>query len=89
MADTTRFEEAFIDHPVLRDITLFLFLTFGFGIPFKILFETAIGKTVLSFLQALMVGLAFAVLWITAMELYARYRNTSILRSIGEDPLEE
>ncbi len=89
MAEKTRFEEAFIDHPVLRDLALFLFLTFGFGIPFKLLFEMAIGEPVFSYIQAVLTGIAFAALWITVTEIYARHKDTSILRSVGEDPLKE
>lgn len=89
MAEETRFEEAFIDHPVLRDLALFLFLTFGFGVPFKLLFELMMGRTLLSYTDAVLTGVAFAVLWILLMEAYARYEGSSMLRSLGEDPMEE
>jgi len=89
MAEATRFEEAFLERPVLRDLTLFTFLTVGFGIPFKLLFEFIAGEQILNYPQALGSGVRVAVLWIISMEAYARYKGSSIIRSFGEDPLED
>lgn len=84
-----KFEQAFIDHPVLRDLTLFLFLTLGFGIPFKLLFELLMGRKLLSYTDAVLTGLAFSTIWIILIEVYAQCKGSSILRSLGKDPVRE
>lgn len=87
---TTWFEELFRDHPVVRDLVLVCLLVVGFGVPFRALFRLAMPVPIrIPPAETLGIGLAFAVPWLVLTELWARQRGTSILRSIGDDPLEK
>lgn len=78
-AEVTRFERAFLDHPLARDLVLFGFLAGFYGgfmwlvLPLPVTWGVGM-------------GVAFAVGWLALMELYCWRRDTSMLRSIGEDP---
>lgn len=79
--DVTRFERAFLDHPVARDLVLFGFLAGFYGggmwlaLPFSLPASWAVGM-----------GVAFAVGWLALMEASARLQGASMLRSLGTDP---
>lgn len=90
MAESTIFEEVLREHPLTRDLILISFLVLGFGLPFKFLFEMALPGLRISFSHAIGSGLLFAFLWLTAMEVWMRRKNSSIFRYfLGPDPLEE
>ncbi|WP_227133537.1 hypothetical protein [Halorubellus salinus] len=77
--ELTWFERALVDRPVVRDLVLFAFLAGGYGG----------GMTLLARVPATWgvgMGVAFAVAWLALMEVWARRRGESMLRSIGEDP---
>jgi hypothetical protein len=57
----------------MRDLMLFLFLTVGFGIPFKLLFEFMMGRSY-SATRSGSHRCCFAVPWIAVMEVYARHK---------------
>ncbi|MFB6115678.1 MAG: hypothetical protein ABEK04_05350 [Candidatus Nanohalobium sp.] len=90
MAETTWFEEKFIDHPLARDTVLVLFLVLGFGIPFKLLFGLVAPGTPINYLEGIGAGVLFAALWLALMEALARRNGSSMFRYfMGEDPLED
>lgn len=78
--EMTRFERAFIDHPLARDLVLFGFLAGFYGGSMWLLVGLPVTWVV-------GMGVAFAVGWLALMELFCWGRDTSMLRSIGEDPL--
>jgi hypothetical protein len=79
-SEWTRFERAFRDRPVERDLALFAFLAVLYGGSMWLLVSVPAA-------WAVGMGVAFAVGWLALMELYCRYRGTSMLRSVGDDPL--
>jgi len=79
--ELTRFERAFRDRPVARDLVLFGFLAGFYGGAMWLL--VSVPAT-----WAVGMGVAFGVAWLALMELYWACKGTSMLRSIGEDPLE-
>lgn len=80
-SEWTWFERAFRDRPVARDLALFGFLAGCYGGSMWLLVSVPAA-------WAVGMGVAFAVGWLALMELYCRYTGTSMLRSVGEDPLE-
>jgi hypothetical protein len=79
--ERTWFERAFHDRPVARDLALFAFLAVFYGGSMWLL--VSVPAT-----WAVGMGVAFAVGWLALMELYCKSKGTSMLRSVGEDPLD-
>ena len=77
----TWFERTFRDRPVARDLALFGFLA-GFYGGFMWLLVSVPAT------WAVGMGVAFGVGWLALMELYCTCKGNSMLRSIGDDPLE-
>jgi hypothetical protein len=80
-SEWTRFERALRDRPVARDLALFGFLAGCYGGSMWLLVSVPAA-------WAVGMGVAFAVAWLALMEAWTRRRGKSMLRSIGEDPLD-
>lgn len=80
MTEKTRFDRAFDDHLLARDLALVAFLVVGYGVPMKF----ALG---MPWRFALASGVGFAVLWLALMEVVARRKGSSMFRYFGGDPL--
>ncbi|QGN06823.1 hypothetical protein Hrd1104_05630 [Halorhabdus sp. CBA1104] len=81
MAEKTRFDKAFDDHLLLRDVVLVVFLILGFGVPMGYFLEFGV-------FQAIASGIAFAGPYLAVMELIARRNGDSMFRYLlGGDSL--
>ncbi|MFC6955265.1 hypothetical protein [Halorubellus litoreus] len=79
--ELTRFEQAFLDHPVARDVALFAFLAGFYGGGMSLVLPSSLPVT-----WPVGMGVAFAVGWLALMEVYARRTGSSMVRSLGADP---
>ncbi|WP_207586891.1 hypothetical protein [Halomontanus rarus] len=76
--ERTRFDRAFGDHLLLRDI-VYIVWSYVVWVLTQLLFGMPLE-------QALTNGVVFVVVFLALMEGLARFRGSSSFRSVGEDP---
>jgi len=83
MSEKGWFERRFDEHLLARDLVLVACLVLAFAVPVALV----LGR---SWQRALASGVLFAVLYLTAMELWSRWEGTSMFRYFfGGDPFRD